>query len=151
MPTPQKPTELKRKLGNPGKRPLPELAATIALPMSDEIPQPHRPLGADGMRMWNHVWSAARSWVSAYSDAEHVLMLCETVDERQPLRTLVMSGNADWRDRVALRAIDAQITSMLGLMGFNPAQRSKLGVAEVKRASVLEQLIAKREADRTKR
>jgi DNA polymerase-3 subunit delta len=30
MPTPQKPTELKRKLGNPGKRPLPELAATIA-------------------------------------------------------------------------------------------------------------------------
>ena len=89
--------------------------------------------------------------MSAYSDAEHLLLLCETIDERQQLRNLVMSGEAHWRDRVALRAIDSQVASMLGMMGFNPAQRSRLGVAEVKRESVLDQLIAKREADRAKR
>ena len=150
MPTPQKPTELKRKLGNPSKRPLPELTATIALPMSAHSPQPHRPLEIHGMRMWDQVWSAGQTWISAYSDAEHLLMLCETIDERQRLRALVMAGEADWRDRVALRAIDAQIASMLGLMGFNPAQRSKLGVAEVKRESALDKLIAKREAQKQK-
>jgi hypothetical protein len=151
MPTPPKPTELKRKMGNPSGRPLPELTATIPLPQSDEPPQPHRPLDAEGMRMWNQVWSIAKTWVSAYSDAEHLLLLCETIDERQQLRNLVMSGEAHWRDRVALRAIDSQVASMLGMMGFNPAQRSRLGVAEVKRESVLDQLIARREADRLKR
>ena len=101
--------------------------------------------------MWNQVWSIGRTWISAYSDAEHLMLLCETIDERQQLRTLVMSGEAHWRERVALRAIDTQVASMLAMMGFNPAQRSRLGVAEVKRESVLDQLIAKREADRIKR
>jgi len=89
--------------------------------------------------------------VSAYSDAEHLLLLCETIDERQQLRNLVMSGESHWRDHVALRATDSQVASMLGMMGFNPAQRSRLGVAEVKRESVLDQLTARREADRAKR
>ena len=56
-----------------------------------------------------------------------------------------MSGNADWRERVALRAIDNQITSQLGLLGFNPSQRSRLGVAEVQRESALDRLIAQRQ------
>jgi hypothetical protein len=151
MPTPPKPIEIKRKIGNPSGRPLPELSTTIPLPQSDEPPLPHRPLDVEGMRMWNHVWSIGRTWISAYSDAEHLMLLCETIDERQQLRNLVLSGEAHWRERVALRAIDTQVASMLAMMGFNPAQRSRLGVAEIKRESVLDQLIAKREADRIKR
>ena len=37
MPNPPKPNELKRKLGNPGKRPLPELKNIVTLPMASIV------------------------------------------------------------------------------------------------------------------
>jgi hypothetical protein len=51
----------------------------------------------------------------------------------------------DWRERRGLRDLDARIISNLSLMGFTPADRSKLGVAEVKAISKMEAL--KRRAD----
>jgi hypothetical protein len=48
----------------------------------------------------------ATARVSEYGDAEHPPLLCETIDERQQLSNLVMSGEAHWRDLVALRTID---------------------------------------------
>ena len=53
MPNPPKPNELKRKLGNPGKRPLPELKNIVTLPMANETPTPPRPLGVEGLKLWN--------------------------------------------------------------------------------------------------
>ena len=113
----------------------------------DKTRQPQRPLCDERLRMWNHVWGIGRTWVSAYSDIEHLLMLCESIDERQQLRTIVIAGDAYWRERVALRTLDAQIASMLGVMGFNPAERSKMGVAEVQPESALDKLRAAREAN----
>ena len=63
MPNPPKPTEQKRKLGNPGKRPLPERAKVIALPMAMETPEPLRPLGPEGTKMWERIWKAGRAWI----------------------------------------------------------------------------------------
>ena len=143
MPNPPKPTEIKRKTGNPGKRPLPKPINVIALPMAPQPPEPPRPLGPEGLKLWNRVWEAGRSWISPSSDIEHVLILCETMDERSQLRLNVLRGS-DWRDRVALRSIDAQLASMLSALGFNPIDRSRLGIAEVQAQSKLEQLLARR-------
>ena len=38
----------------------------------------------------------------------------------------------DWRERSGLRALDKQITDRLQLLGFTPADRTRLGVAEVR-------------------
>jgi phage terminase small subunit len=146
MPNPPKPNEIKRKTGNPGKRPLPQAMNIVALPMAQEPPEPPRPLGPEGMKLWIRVWEAGRAWISANSDVEHVLIMCETMDERSQLRLNVLRG-ADWRDRVALRSIDSQLTSMLSALGFNPIDRSRLGIAEVQAQSKIDQLLARRRGE----
>jgi hypothetical protein len=144
MPNPPKPNELKRKIGNPGKRPLPELRNVVALPMAIEPPPPPRPLGPEGLKLWNRIWDEGKSWISPASDLEVVILLCESMDERTALRLQVLKGS-DWRDRVALRSLESQIVSMLSAIGFDPVSRTKLGVAEVQKQSALDQLIARRQ------
>jgi phage terminase small subunit len=144
MPNPPKPNELKRKIGNPGKRPLPELKNVVALPMATQPPIPPRPLGPEGLKLWTRIWDEGKSWISPASDLEVVILLCESMDERTQLRFQVLKGS-DWRDRVALRSLESQIVSMLSAIGFDPVSRTKLGVAEVQKQSALDQLIARRQ------
>jgi hypothetical protein len=141
---PAKPTEIKRKLGNPGRRPLPDTSVVQYLEQIVSVPDPARPLLKYGREFWNKVWGSGLTWISANTDAELLLMTCELVDERWNLRVRVMQSN-DWRERRALRELDDRIIRNLSLLGFTPADRSKLGVAEVKAISKMEAL--KRRAD----
>jgi hypothetical protein len=86
-----KPNEVKRKLGNPGKRALPDQGKLIALPMAAEPPTPPRPLGPEGLKLWNRIWEQGRTWISLNSDLEMVTLLCESMDERSQLRFLVFA------------------------------------------------------------
>jgi hypothetical protein len=52
----------------------------------------------------------------------------------------------DNKARRALRELDRQIISSLSLLGFTPSDRTKLGVAEVKAASKLDELMARKAA-----
>lgn len=142
MSNPPKPNEVKRKTGNPGKRALPALQNVIALPMAEQIPEPPRPLGPEGLKLWNRIWEKGKTWISPASDLELVMLLCESMDERTQLRVQVLRGS-DWRDRVALRSLESQLVSMLSALGLNPTDRSKLGVAEVKARGKLEELLSK--------
>jgi len=136
---PAKPTEIKRKLGNPGRRPLPDTSVVQYLEPIVSVPDPARPLLKYGKEFWDKVWGSGLTWISANTDAEILLMTCELVDERWNLRVRVMQSN-DWRERRALRELDDRIIRNLSLLGFTPADRSKLGVAEVKAISKMEQL-----------
>jgi len=138
---PPKPIEQKRLLGNPGKRPLPN--GTLELPRAAETPEPHRPLLKYGQELWDKVWDAGVNWISPNTDMELLLMTCEMVDERWNLRVKVMQTD-DARLRRGLRDLDRLIVSNLSLLGFTPSDRSKLGVAEVKAQTKLEELMAKK-------
>jgi hypothetical protein len=46
--------------------------------------------------------------------------------------------------RRGLRELDRQIVSNLSLLGFTPSDRARLGVAEVKAKSKLEELMERR-------
>lgn len=137
---PPKPIEQKRKTGNPGKRALPKESNLVVLPMATSIPEPHRPLLKYGKEFWDRVWGLGTSWISAQSDIELVLITCELIDERWNLRIKVMQ-NDDTKQRRALRELDRAIVSNLSLLGFSPSDRSRLGVAEVKARSKLEELM----------
>jgi hypothetical protein len=128
-------------LGNPGKRALPSNAIEIA--MVTETPQPTRPLLKYGQELWDKVWSMGATWISPNTDSELLLMTCEMIDERWNLRVKVMQTD-DARLRRGLRELDRQIVSNLSLLGFSPADRSRLGVAEVKAASKLEELMLRK-------
>ena len=136
---PPKPTELKRALGNPGKRALPETGQLIPLPAISSTPDPSRPLGKYGRQLWDDVWGIGGLWISPTTDGELLLMTCELIDERWNLRIKVMN-NGDPRERRALRDIDRLIISNLSLLGLTPTDRTRLGVAEVRRVSKLEEL-----------
>jgi hypothetical protein len=129
---PPKPLEQKRRLGNPGKRALPETTvALVRSSASHEPPEPLRPLGTFGLQFWNRLWNSGAIWISAHSDIELVQIICEQIDERQGLRRRVLLEN-DWRERTGLRQLDSQIIGGLSMLGFTPTDRTRLGLAEVK-------------------
>jgi hypothetical protein len=79
------------------------------------------------------------SWISSNTDYEAMLMTAEMIDERWNLRIKVMTDGVA-RDRRALRDLDRAIQSQLSLLGLTPADRTRLGVAEVKKMSKLAEL-----------
>ena len=141
---PSKPIEQKRLLGNPGKRALPDQNEVVLLEPVDQTPEPPRPLLKYGRDLWERVWGIGATWVSDKTDIELLVMTCEMIDERWNLRVQVMQ-NDDARMRRGLRELDRQIVSNLSLLGFTPSDRSRLGVAEVKARSKLEELLARNE------
>jgi hypothetical protein len=146
MGRPPKPVEQKKRTGNPGKRPLPK-ADVVALPVAaSTLPEPHRMLGKAGSELWQRVWSSCWAWLKPTTDAETVLLVCESVDERQQLRHKVLSDPHAWRERKALRELEKQIYSALGDLGMNPVDRSRIGLSEVKESEFvkLNQKIAQR-------
>jgi hypothetical protein len=142
---PPKPIEQKRALGNPGKRALPKTGEVVVLEQTGDIPEPPRPLLKYGQELWDRVWSMGATWVSQKSDLELLVMTCEMIDERWNLRVKVMQSD-DAAMRRGLRELDRQIVSNLSLLGFTPSDRARLGVAEVKVRSKLDELMAKRDA-----
>jgi hypothetical protein len=142
---PTKPVEIKRKLGNPSKRALPDQASIQIFDPITFIPDPARPLMGSGLDFWNKIWLAGLTWISPNTDSEILLLTCELMDERHDLRAKVLAEN-DWRERRALRELDSRIISNLSLLGFTPADRSRLGVAEVKAISKMDALKRRQEA-----
>lgn len=137
------PTEVKRLTGNPGKRALPSESTIMLIPQATEAPEPARPLLKYGKELWDRVWESGIAWISPNSDIEILLMTCEMVDERWNLRVRVMTDNNP-KDRRGLRELEKSIYSNLSLLGFTPTDRTRLGVAEVKKLSRLEELMQKK-------
>lgn len=130
---PPKPTEQKRRTGNPGKRPLPGAATLAVVPAVES-----EPVDLDPVDAMASVLDHGRAWLAG-SDALALALLRESIEERAQLRELVVqTGSTDARK--ALRDLDKQIISQLSQLGFDPAARSRLGLAEVKAQSTLEKL-----------
>jgi hypothetical protein len=142
MPRVAVPVERKRKLGNPSKEKLPK-QVFVAEQVSG-IPEPLAELGPAGRATWDRLWTSGATWISGRTDLDWVQLLCECVDERAVLRKQVFDGS-DWRDRVGLRNLEAEIRVMYSMLGFSPVDRAKMGVGEVRPGSVLDELRLKRE------
>ena len=142
---PSKPIEQKRLLGNPGKRPLTAGQEVEILERASEIPEPTRPLLKPGRELWDRVWGSGINWISPQTDLELLLMTSEMVDERWNLRIKVMQTD-DMQMARRLDNLTRLIVGNLSLLGFSPSDRSRLGVAEVKKQTKIEELIANRNA-----
>ena len=149
---PPVPTERKRKLGNPGKRALPDQATVIALPpVVDDTPVQ---LGPAGRAVWDLV-TAECKWL-AETDRPVLVLLCEKFDRRQDFITrLEQSDPVLYTDKGyayanplvgMLSSIETEIAKLLGALGLTPTDRTRLGVAEVKAKSKLEELLERRAA-----
>lgn len=157
---PSKPAEVKRATGNPGNRPLPDAPMPgQGLRGTDGVPTPPS-LGADGELLWVHVWVAGRSWLSPDSDYTIVKMLCEAHDEHEEIRRALSTGVVERFYTTAngqivthplvtqLGNLRSQMTAWLAAIGFSPADRSRLGLAEVRVKDELDEL-QRRRAERS--
>jgi P27 family predicted phage terminase small subunit len=144
---PAKPTEQKRKTGNPGKRPLPDLKNVISLPPIKGDAPLH--LSDAGQKMWADVRAMA-PWI-ANTDGKLLIELCEKMDKKYELKEkLAATDYVLFTDKGyayanplfgMLNTVENDIVKLLSLLGLTPVDRSKLGVAEVTTKGKLAQLL----------
>lgn len=147
------PVELQRLRGNPGKRPLPDINSTQALSSATDINMMANipaHLRSAGKALWSYVWEAGAVWISPQTDAGAVTKLCEVADFAEIMRAKFMETGELCYSREYLAATDKQI-ALFRELGLTPAARTRLGVAEVKSKSRLEQLRLDREREERKR
>jgi len=142
MPNPPKPLEQKRKLGNPGQRKLPSEEATLALPSG--YVDPPRPLEFAGQQLWDAAFKHGGTWISSNTDVPLLTLTCEQLDRREELRSAIAENGLDRQLIMSINETEKLISSNLGLLGFSPADRTRLGLAEVKTQSKLQELMAKK-------
>ena len=141
---PPKPNELKRLLGNPGQRPLPDLKNVTALPMAYTPPTPPDNLGEKGLQVWNRSWSMAITWLSPASDIDAVENVARLADATETARVRYMA-TSEPADAKAYVAINKAYTDALSSLGFDPVARSRLGIAEVRAATSIDKLLERRQ------
>jgi hypothetical protein len=112
--------------------------------MSENIPTEPDGFEKAGKELWQNAWSTAITWLSADSDFRAIEHACRIADDLAAARAKYRATleSADGRVLVSLNKSYADALSALG---FDPVSRSRLGVAEVKRVSALDQLIANRQ------
>ena len=153
---PAKPTEAQRALGNPGHRSMP--AAPLpgeGIDSSGSVPNMPE-LGAAGAALWVHVWNAGRQWLAPEADKTLVTLLCQAEDELSTMRAQILSGEVE-RTYVStngtivshpfisqIKDLRVQMTSWLSALGFSPADRARLGLAEVRVRDELDDLVRRR-------
>ena len=138
---PPKPTEVKRRLGNPGKRALP--ATVTVLPMARGIPKPPTDLGPEGRRLWKRAWGSAITWLSPDSDSTQLEETCRTADDLKVARYRYRA-TSDPKDARAVVALSKQLTEGLAALAFTPTARTRMGVAEVKAVDKIDQILNRR-------
>ena len=131
---PPKPIEQKRRNGNPGKRPLPDRVELVAVPPVDSAAVELTPLQA-----LERALLAGAAWL-AESDAAAIVLARDALELYAELR-------ADPKAKVTdVISAGKWAQSCFADLGFNPSERSRLGLAEVKAQSVAESIIARRSA-----
>lgn len=139
MPNPPKPLELKKQLGNPGKRAMPKPLEYV----DGGYVAPFRPLEFAGEQLWNAAMTTGGNWIARNSDTQLLMLVCEQMDRRSDLISKI-EETQEWRLYRALHDLEKMISSNLGMLGFTPADRTRMGVAEVKVASKLEELMERK-------
>jgi hypothetical protein len=141
---PPKPTELKRLMGNPGQRPLPDLNNITHLPMAKEIPPHPENLQEHGKKLWDRAWGMAITWLSPVSDIDAIYNAATLADASEAARNKYMA-TLEANDGRAFVAINKAYTDALTSLGFDPVSRSRLGVAEVRAATSIDKLLERRQ------
>jgi hypothetical protein len=134
-----KPAELRLLQGNPGKRPI-RTNDGIA-PLEYGYVEPLRPLGDQGKQFWDSIFGVGELWISIKTDTQLVQMICEQIDRRESLREYVAAHPDEWHMTKQLNDVEVLIVKNLSLLGFTPADRTRLGLISTKTKTKLQELM----------
>ena len=139
MPNPPKPVELKALQGNPGRRPILENEVVAVDFGAASVPEG---LGPSGSSLWHTVYEAGELWVSSRTDVHLVEQVCRQMDRVAGLRELWLEDPADRGVNTSLLETEKAVQSGLSLLGFTPADRTRLGLVSARAKSKLEEIMA---------
>lgn len=139
MPNPPKPVELKALQGNPGRRPIHETEVVDVVFGAAVAPDG---LGPSGLSLWHTVYEAGELWVSSRTDFHLVEQVCRQMDRVAELRELWLVDPADRSLNTTLLETEKAVQSGLSLLGFTPADRTRLGLVSARAKSKLEEIMA---------
>lgn len=142
---PPVPNEIKRKRGTARPDRVPKQGDVVALPAADGVPDYPADLGLEGRRLWDRAWQAGITWISPKSDLTAVEHACRLADDIAVARERYRATR-DPADGRMVATFQRELATALGTLGFDPASRTRLGVAEVTRVSKLEALRAGRQS-----
>ena len=97
-----------------------------------------------GKQFWDSIFGAGELWISIKTDTQLVQLICEQLDRREFLREYVAEHPHEWHMFKQLNDIEVQIVKGFSLLGFSPADRTRLGLVSAKTKSKLEELMAKK-------
>jgi hypothetical protein len=139
VPNPPKPVELKALQGNPGRRPIHETEVVDVVFGAAVAPDG---LGPSGLSLWHTVYEAGELWVSSRTDFHLVEQVCRQMDRVAELRELWIADPADRSLNTTLLETEKAVQSGLSLLGFTPADRTRLGLVSARAKSKLEEIMA---------
>ncbi len=141
---PAKPVELKKKQGTyrPDRDQSLKAGNTnnvVAFTPVKEVPEHPADFKQAAQQSWIQVWSAGASWINPATDWQLVESVCRMADLAAAARerALVTTDPADMR--AAIQANNEHVR-MLSLLGFTPADRTKMGYQQIQTASTLDKL-----------
>jgi len=107
-------------------------------------------LGLEGLSLWKQIWEGALLWLSPRTDMAAIEEACRLEDDIAIARRRYRA-TGDPKDARALVALNRSLTAGLSSLGFDPAARTRLGVAEVRAASAIDKLLARQEHRKAER
>jgi len=145
-----KPTELKRALGNPGKRKLPDKGKVIMLPQISNEPPAH--LSKVQKEKWIELRKLA-PWIAVTDEPLLTTLIEKLTRQKQLQKELKKSKFVLYTDKGyayanplfgMLSTIETEIFKILCQLGLTPVDRTKMGVAEVKARTKLEEILSQK-------
>jgi hypothetical protein len=139
MGNPPKPAELKMLQGNPGKRAMPSNDALA--PLEYGYVEPPSDLRESGLELWNKIFGAGELWISIRTDTSLVAQVCRQMDRRDELSRRFWDEPESRVVNMSLLETEKAVVSGLSLLGFTPADRTRLGLVSARTKSKLQELM----------
>ena len=147
MPYPMKPTELKRRAGNPGHRPLPDPILIGGRMDLADLLEPPDELPKDGQKLWRELApQLIRAGVLDRADVNLFEDLCRAWARLKQFGRIVasegvisMGSQGQFRTApwvTAERAAAEEFRQLCARFGLSPVDRARLGLASLQRLSM---------------
>ena len=139
-----KPAELKLLQGNPGKRKI--VTDDALVPLEYGYVAPPADLRDSGLALWEKIFGAGELWISIRTDLDLVTQVCRQMDRRDELSRRFWDEPESRVVNMSLLETEKAIVNGLSLLGFSPADRTRLGLVSAKTKSKLQELMEAKQA-----
>jgi len=106
--------------------------------------EPPEDLRESGLELWNKIFGAGELWISIRTDTQLVAQVCRQLDRRDELSRRFWDEPESRVVNMSLLETEKAIVNALSLLGFTPADRTRLGLVSARTKSKLEEVLALR-------